>query len=265
MTPGRARSAVEGRGPEPGCLLVRDLLTALAMPKRTTHSAVRGTRNPERVRAATLEASVKLFAERGFAGTSFQNISDACGVSVGLIQYHFGSKEQLYEAVKEHAIDAYVASQEPQFQMPVGDLFAFLDAGLRQYFRFFEDQSVWPRLSAWAQLEGDERAWPGEHRLLDHLIERFSASQRAGQLRKDVDPELFSILLGGLMQGWLRYGKRYASRLSHLGDAPAREDAYMRFCLDVLRRSVGPSTSPDGAARRTPARRRAKKRTRPRE
>jgi TetR/AcrR family transcriptional regulator len=243
------------------------------MPKRTTAPAARGTRDPERVRAVTLEASVKLFAERGFAGTSFQNISDACGVSVGLIQYHFGSKEELYEAVKEHAITAYVASQEPQFEMPPGDLYTFLDAGLRQYFRFFETHPVWPRLSAWADLEGDRRAWPGEHRLMDQLAQRVAASQRAGELRDDIDPELLLVLLAGLMQGWLRNSSRYASRLAHLGDAAAREDAYMRLCLDLLSRGVGlqaprtkappraPRTArqkPAPVARRKPSRTRTK-------
>jgi TetR/AcrR family transcriptional regulator len=200
---------------------------------------VRGTRDPVGVRAAALEASVALFAERGFAGTSFQNISDACGVSVALIQYHFGSKEQLYEAVKEHAIGAYVETQEPQLALPAEEFHAFLDAGLRQYFRFFELNSAWPRLSAWAALEGDNRAWPSEQRLMDRLVERVRAGQDAGELRADIDPELLLIMLTGIMQGWLRNGVRYASRIEHLGDARAREDAYIRFSLDVLRRGAG--------------------------
>ncbi|PIE75436.1 hypothetical protein CSA17_07490 [bacterium DOLJORAL78_65_58] len=64
------------------------------------------TRNPERVRERVLDASTRLFAAMGFAGTSLRNISDASGVSVGLIQYHFGTKQALYDAVREHALAA---------------------------------------------------------------------------------------------------------------------------------------------------------------
>src|SRR5687767_8501361 len=125
------------------------------MPKRTTTAAPRGTRDPERVRAAVLTAGVRLFAERGFAGTSLQNLSDVCGISVGLIQYHFGSKDDLYQAVKEHAMASYVASQEPQFALPTEAFDVFMGRGLAQYFRFFEQRPTWRRLAAWATLEGD--------------------------------------------------------------------------------------------------------------
>lgn len=228
------------------------------MATRSPRTSARGVRDPERVRSLALEASVKLFAERGFAGTSFQNISDACGVSVGLIQYHFGSKEQLYEAVKEHAMQAYAESQAPQFALPLEQFYAFVDRGLRQYFRFFEQHSDWPRLSAWAELEGDQRAWPSEHVLMDRLVERVRAAQRAGELDTDVDPEVFLIALAGMMQGWLRYRVRYASRLEHLGNARYKEDAYMALVLrllqDGLRRN---GSSVDGPAR-TVAKRKSK-------
>ena len=222
--------------------LVPRLATERVMPKRATVASARGARDPERVRAAVLDASVKLFAERGFAGTSFQNISDACGISVGLIQYHFGNKEELYEAVKKQAITTYVASQEPQFRMPVGDLFTFLDLGLRQYFRFFERHPEWPRLSSWAELEGDGRAWPGESWLMDRLVERFEAERTTGKLRADADPELLLIVLAGIMQGWLRYRVRNAKRLAAFGAATEQEDAYMRFVLGMLRHGI--STGP---------------------
>jgi AcrR family transcriptional regulator len=182
-----------------------------------------------------LEAALTLFAERVFAGTSLRDVSDLSKVSVGLIQYHFRSKSALYDAVRARALAAYTHAQEPQFAVPLSDFEAFLDRGLREYFRFCEGNTAWVRLAAWAALEGDDRAWPGEHDLMDRLVERVRASQAAGHIRSDLDPELLLIVVGGMMRSWLAYRDRYASRLEHLGTKLAQEDAYLSLCRDLLR------------------------------
>jgi len=59
----------------------------------TASAAPPGT--PERV----LDAAERLFAERGFAGTSVRDITDAAGANLGAVNYHFRSKAQLYAEV----------------------------------------------------------------------------------------------------------------------------------------------------------------------
>lgn len=46
-----------------------------------------------------MEAAEKLFANRGFAGTSVRDIAEAAGVNLAMISYYFGSKEKLMEAM----------------------------------------------------------------------------------------------------------------------------------------------------------------------
>jgi AcrR family transcriptional regulator len=48
---------------------------------------------------AILDAAEALFAERGFAATSLRNITAAAGVNIASVNYHFGSKELLIEAL----------------------------------------------------------------------------------------------------------------------------------------------------------------------
>lgn len=48
-----------------------------------------------------LEVATKMFAEKGFDGTSTKEICRAAGVNVAAIHYHFESKENLYVAVIE--------------------------------------------------------------------------------------------------------------------------------------------------------------------
>jgi AcrR family transcriptional regulator len=50
-------------------------------------------------RAALLDEATRLFAERGFAGTSLEDVASACQVTRGAVYHHFASKQALFEAV----------------------------------------------------------------------------------------------------------------------------------------------------------------------
>src|ERR1043165_494076 len=51
-------------------------------------------------------AAERLFAERGFEGTSVRDIAQEAGVNVAMISYYFGSKEKLLHAVFHYRISA---------------------------------------------------------------------------------------------------------------------------------------------------------------
>jgi AcrR family transcriptional regulator len=48
-----------------------------------------------------LDAAEQLFAQRGFYGVSLRDITEAAGVDVALVGYHFGGKRELFTAVFE--------------------------------------------------------------------------------------------------------------------------------------------------------------------
>jgi len=48
-----------------------------------------------------LDAAEQLFAQRGFYGVSLRDITQAAGVDVALVAYHFGGKRELFTAVFE--------------------------------------------------------------------------------------------------------------------------------------------------------------------
>jgi AcrR family transcriptional regulator len=50
-------------------------------------------------RERILDTAERLFAERGFAGTSVREITDAAAANLGAVNYHFQSKENLYAEV----------------------------------------------------------------------------------------------------------------------------------------------------------------------
>jgi hypothetical protein len=61
-------------------------------------SKPRRIRNPEMRRAAILEATLAAFSERGYVRATLRDIARRAGVTHGLVQRHFGSKEDLFLA-----------------------------------------------------------------------------------------------------------------------------------------------------------------------
>ena len=46
-----------------------------------------------------IENAVELFAEKGFEGTTIRNLASKAEVNVAMVNYYFGSKEKLFEAM----------------------------------------------------------------------------------------------------------------------------------------------------------------------
>ena len=68
----------------------------------------------EATRAALLDQATALFAERGYAGTSLEDVAAASQVTRGAVYHHFASKQALFEAVldlqEERATSEIVAA-----------------------------------------------------------------------------------------------------------------------------------------------------------
>ncbi len=56
-----------------------------------------------------LDAAEKLFAEHGFAETSLRSITSNAGVNLAAVNYHFGSKKALIQAVFSRFLDPFVS------------------------------------------------------------------------------------------------------------------------------------------------------------
>lgn len=74
---------------------VRTIRPVAALPKHNPHrdktSSIRG----EATRSAILENSARLFAEKGFDGTSLQDIANAMGLTRPAVYHYFRSKEDM--------------------------------------------------------------------------------------------------------------------------------------------------------------------------
>jgi AcrR family transcriptional regulator len=106
--------------------------------------AVKGLRErqAEATRALLVSVARQLFTERGYKGTSIEDIIEAAGVARGALYHHFAGKDVLfgavYDAVQEDVatavLAAALAADDPVDGVYAG-LAAFLDACLEPDFR----------------------------------------------------------------------------------------------------------------------------------
>src|SRR6476661_10749602 len=67
--------------------------------------AIVDTRTPGATKDRILDAAEALFMEHGFEATSLRALTAAAGVNLAAVNYHFGSKEELFQSVLTRRLD----------------------------------------------------------------------------------------------------------------------------------------------------------------
>jgi TetR/AcrR family transcriptional regulator len=198
-------------------------------------------RDPEATRAAVLAAAEKLFAEKGFANTSLRDISNASGVSHPLIHHHFGSKEELYQAVKRRLVENY-AQRFPHAARAVNRPLN-LGPELRRLMAYIGDNPMLLRLCAWTRLEGDRQVWPGEPDMFETIRRRIEVSQRRKLIREDLDPTYLTVIFMGMVIFWLDNREHF----SHRFGPELNDKDYLRQAIEILERGISLSDTSSAA------------------
>ena len=196
-------------------------------------------------------AARRLFASRGYAGTSMAEIATAAGVSKATVFHHYRSKRALYEALLG---DAFAGFREQL--IPLLDTERNLQDSLREFTAAHLDRLTrmqgTMRLIAREMLSGtaassDLFAGSGMSHNFSLLVEEMRRGQEGGTVRADVDPGLAVFLV--LAANWFLFQSSallrrnpdlsvatsptdYAAELAHLlyyglapPAAPTAEDA----------------------------------------
>ncbi|TCK26775.1 TetR/AcrR family transcriptional regulator [Pseudonocardia endophytica] len=68
--------------------------------------------DPDETRRLLIAAALELFAEKGFRGTSVQEVADAAGLTKGAFYHHFRTKDDVLHLIHDEFIDRALDSQE---------------------------------------------------------------------------------------------------------------------------------------------------------
>lgn len=173
---------------------------------------MRKKRDAAGTRAAVMAGAEELFAERGYHGTSIAAVAAASDISDGLILYHFGSKDGLYQAVLEEVSRRYAAVLQNirDDTLPPA---LMLRKAMEAVFEFWRSDKTYQRLSLWAHLEGRDMPSSSEAHLTAGLAAYLADLQAQGRFPAGIDPAVFLSAIIGPIHFWFRYRKNFAGIL----------------------------------------------------
>ena len=179
---------------------------------------------------AILDVAVSVFRQRGYDGSTLDDVARAAGITKASIYYHVRSKEELLARGVGRALDAlFAVLDEPPAKR--GRASARLKYIVHRTIEITVDQL--PEVTLLLRVRGNtpvERQIMERRREFDHLIARVvRQAQRQGDIRSDVEPRLATRLLFGMLNSiteWYRQGGEL--------DAPEVADAISRIAFEGM-------------------------------
>jgi len=191
-------------------------------------------------------AARRLFASRGYAGTSMAEIAAAAGVSKATVFHHYRSKRELYEALLG---DAFAGFRDQV--IPLLDTERDLQDSLREFAAAHLDRLTrmqgTMRLIAREMLSGtaassDLFAGTEISRNFSLLVEELRRGQERGTVRADVDPGLAVFLV--LAANWFLSQSSALLRRNPDLAVTASTDDYAAKLAHLMYFGLAPSAAP---------------------
>ena len=154
-------------------------------------------------RERLLDAAVACFAADGVAATSLRSIALKAGVTPALVNYYFGSKEQLLDAFIAERVSPVMQSLGASLLAAGDEPRAVLAAFVRGIHDLVEQHPWWPAL--WVREVLNDKGVLRDvipkvvAPQVTHLLARtLGDAQKRGAISADLDPRLLVVSLVGL-------------------------------------------------------------------
>ena len=213
-------------------------------------------RQPGHDLESLLAVAVTVFNERGYDGTSIQQLADRLGITKSAIYHHVSGKQELLAAALNRALNALevVAERVRGSERPAVER---LESLVRGSVQALVEQL--PSVTLLLRVRGNsetERAALDRRRVFDKFAaELVLQAQLDGDIRPDADPAVTARLVFGMvnsMAEWFRLadsGSVKGRTLPDRGDSSAITDTLCRLAFDGLR--PRPADAVPADARRT--------------
>ena len=181
-------------------------------------------------RSELTRTAARLFAERGYHGTSIGDLAEAMGVQKGSLYAHIESKQDLlYETMRDGAAAFHAALDAiPEDAQPVEKIRLALRGHLRVVAEQLDVATVFVR--EWRYLEGErhDEIVAARRRYEERFRALFREGRDLGELRADLDDAtaaLLALSAANWAYTWLRADR----------DTDALADEFFALLVDGMR------------------------------
>ncbi len=161
----------------------------------------------EQTRQQIIDTAARLFASRGFDGTSMSDLAAAAGLTKGAFYHHFESKDALFFAVVQSVQDKWVNAVGTEVMQTSHALDQIMIL-LTNHARLLRQEPTLCLVMHGLTAEMEEtnpgfltalhEVYQGMIGFIQELLQRGQAQQ---QVRTDVDAQLMAVNLVGLLRG----------------------------------------------------------------
>ena len=190
-----------------------------------------------------IQAAEKLFADKGFEGTSVRDIAETAGMNLAMISYYFGSKEKLMEAMFLYRSEFFklklVSMIEDKKLSPMEKVEKLID----QYIDKLSNQQCFHRVMVREQMVNNNGFIANQisemkkrnHHLIQQLIQE---GQKKGVFKKNVDTALLMMTLTGTVSQMITT-QHYYREINNLQSMTEEEFLeYVRKKVSVLMKKI---------------------------
>jgi AcrR family transcriptional regulator len=189
-----------------------------------------------------LTVAVTVFNERGYDGTSMEDLSRRLGISKSSIYYHVDSKEQLLALALDRALDGLFSAADEVLASGGIPAIERLELLVRGSVRVLAEElpCVTLLLRARGNTATEQRAL-ARRREFDRIVaDLVGQAERDGDVRPEVNPAITARLLFGLVNSLVEWYRPER----HDADATELADAVCTVAFDGLRiRRAGAAAS----------------------
>ncbi len=175
-----------------------------------------------------IAAATRLFATKGYAGTSTKEVCEAAGANIAAIHYHFGTKENLYRHIIEQFAAERMESARKTLQAPMNadDLRVRLEIFLSQIVEaILQQPDVAILIQRGIEMSDSisEDAFRNNIvRLFEKLVEFFTQAKKRGILAAEVDP----FIAAGFIRSQFLHQTRYDDVLKKYYGYSLKDEKY---------------------------------------
>jgi AcrR family transcriptional regulator len=175
------------------------------------------------------EHAARLFAERGYHGTSIADLADALGIRKSSVYSHIGGKDELLAQITLAGADAFHEALDglPGDTSPAERLHQALRAHLGVVDRQLDVAIVWLREWRYLPAPARDRFLAERRRYEQRVRALLQDAVRSGELRADLDLEYATLAffsLGNWAYTWM----------THATDVDTVADAYWTLLHDGM-------------------------------